>query len=75
MKRILFFGNGITAAFDEDGAQISTLQEPWLGKYLEFLEASGEDVTTFEFTMPNGYTAKPYRTESGWNWQIEELSR
>ena len=71
-KIVMFFGNGATAVFiDEE--QVPELQQPWLIKFVEFLEEQGHDPMAFKYTLPNGSNAKLFRTESGWNWEIISL--
>jgi hypothetical protein len=73
MKTVMFFSNGNTAVLSEDGQQMAWLQEPWLVKFTEFLEAQGEDPTTFRYLLPSGMKASPFRTRKGeWSWTIKE---
>jgi hypothetical protein len=68
----MFFSNGGTAVFiDEE--QVPELQQPWLVKFVDFLEEQGQDPTTFKYRLPNGNNAKVFRTESGWSWEIRSL--
>jgi hypothetical protein len=71
-KIVMFLGNGGTAVFI-DGEQVAELQQPWLVKFVEFLEEQGQDPATFEYRLPNGNNAKVSRTESGWHWEIRRL--
>lgn len=66
---ILFFPNGVTAAFDEHDEQVPALQRPWLSIYLDWLEEHDVDPATVKITMPDGSEVKPFETENGWNWE------
>ena len=70
MKRVVFFANGNTAVFDEQGVQVPELQRAWIKLFAEFLEEHDEDPLEFEFTMPNGMKARLVETAAGYNWKI-----
>jgi hypothetical protein len=70
-KDIHFFANGNTMAFDKNGEQIPKLQQSWFLLYLKFLESEGIDVISPKYTLPNGRSAAPFKTDGGkYNWQI-----
>ena len=69
MKRVIFFPNGGTAVFDENGQQLPNLQRSWLKLFADFLDDHDEDPTEFEFTLPDGTHAKAIETASGYNWK------
>jgi hypothetical protein len=66
---IYFFPNGNTAVFNEEGEQVPALQESWILLYVKHLEAAGIDPTQCEVMMPDGYRARIFRTEEGYNWE------
>lgn len=66
-----FFGNGNTAFCDDRGQQVPELQESWLLLYAKFLEERGVDPLKVVFNLPGGGRARLFRTESGFNWQME----
>jgi hypothetical protein len=68
-KIVMFLGNGGTAVFIDD-EQVAELQQPWLVKFVEFLDEQGQDPTTFKYTLSDGNNAKVFRTEFGWQWEI-----
>jgi hypothetical protein len=70
VKKVVFFPNGQTAVFDEQGQQMPELQRSWLKLFADFLDDHDEDPTEFEFTMPDGRVVKVLETESGWNWTV-----
>lgn len=67
--RIILFANGNTGVF-KDGEQVPELQESWLIKFVEFLEASGIEPDKCEIHMPTGGIARLFKTEDGYNWEI-----
>lgn len=69
-KKIIFFDNGNTAVFDENGRQCADLQTPWLLAFVEFLTRMGEDAENFDIILPNGRKAKIFKIDSGYNWRI-----
>ncbi len=75
-KTVLFFSNGNTAVFIDE-QQVPELQQSWLVKFVEFLEAEGHDPTTFQYTLSNGKSARVFRPcirtddESSWIWEIK----
>lgn len=69
--KVIFFDNGNTAVFDEQGNQVPEMQESWLRLFLDYLEAEHrEDPVELEITMPGGKRAKVFRTPNGLNWEI-----
>lgn len=71
LERVLMFDNGTTAAFVA-GEQCGPAQVPWLACWLEELERRGFDPAELAVTLPNGWTARPFRLEAGgWNWRID----
>lgn len=75
-KTVIFFWNGNTAVFDSSGRQIPELQEPWLIKFVEFLESNGVDPLQCQFELPGGDAAQLIRTSTGgWNWEVKFSSR
>ena len=67
--KVLFFPNGNTAVFDDEGHQIPTLQEPWFLLFVEFLKQHYLDPAIVEFTMPDGSTKATYMPTYN-NWQL-----
>lgn len=68
---IMLFWNGNTAVLDDDG-QHPALQQPWIVKFFEFLEAQGVDPAECRFHLPDGKTfARAFRTGTGWNWDLQ----
>lgn len=72
MKQIYFFANGVTAVCDDAGKQVPEFQESWISLFVSYLESKGADPTQFQFHMPDGRRAEPFRTTDpvGWNWHI-----
>lgn len=66
---VTFFSNGNTMAFEGE-QQVPELQESWIRLYAEMAEARGYDPTNFEFRLPNGRSARVFKTEAGFTWQI-----
>lgn len=66
---ITFFNNGNTIAF-ENGQQVPIAQEPWILTYVRYLVENGIDPTRHNITLPNGERAKIFKTEGGYNWEI-----
>ena len=80
VNRISFFPNGVTAVFDENGEQISELQEPWLLKFFEFVQDSlvtnaalsgyTFDPKDSEIRLPDGKRAAVFDIPNGeLNWR------
>lgn len=67
---VLFFANGNTAVF-QNSAQVPELQQSWLLRFVEFLEANGVDPLKSDFTMPDGRRAYLFKTGRGYNWSME----
>lgn len=70
MKKVIFFSNGNTAVFDEQGEQVPSLQEGWFRLFLDFLKMHGVNPLDAEYTLPNGQKAKPFKTKTGYNWEV-----
>uniref|UniRef100_A0A6M3LFS7 Uncharacterized protein n=1 Tax=viral metagenome TaxID=1070528 RepID=A0A6M3LFS7_9ZZZZ len=68
---IMFFTNGNTATFDDEGKQITDMQTPWIVLYFEYLEGKGIDPAKCRFSLPDGGYAEPFKTDDDtWNWRI-----
>jgi hypothetical protein len=67
---ITFFSNGATMAF-QNGQQVPEAQRGWFLIFVEFLEKQGIDPTQQIFLLPNGAQAKVFRTEAGFNWEMQ----
>ena len=66
---VFFFANGNTAVTDGQ-SQIPELQQPWLLKFVEFLQELGIDVKDIRFHLPTG-VATLFPLEDGrFNWQF-----
>jgi len=71
MKRVIFWPNGNSMVFGDDGEQIGELQEPWVKLSAEYLATNGYNPEEFELCLPDGRKARYFKTESGYNWDIE----
>jgi len=68
--KIMFFPNGVTAAF-RDGQQVAELQEPWFLLYVGMMTACGIDPCDVEFTMPDAARAKVFeKPDGGYGWEF-----
>ena len=70
MFEVMFFNNGNTAFFSEEGEQLAELQKSWFIFYINFLVEKGIDPTKGAYTFPNGKAAKVFKTEDGYNWSF-----
>ena len=68
IKQIAFFGNGTTFVEDENGEQISELQENWVRLYIDFLVSKGIDPEGVELNFAHGVW-KVIKTSDGYNWK------
>lgn len=70
---VIFFNNGNTEVFGNNGEQMPELQQSWFLKYLEFLEQHplNIDVEEVTFETQNGLKFEPFKVEDGWNWKVE----
>ena len=68
---VIFFPNGNTAVFDEDGKQIPQLQKSWILLFAEHLRDQNIDPLKADYTMPDGSSASLFKTSDGsYNWRI-----
>ena len=67
--KAIFFPNGNTRYFDQNGQQVPELQQSWLLLYVEFLKSKNIDPLTIEYELPNG-KARLFKTDDGYNWQF-----
>ncbi|HUX56233.1 MAG TPA: hypothetical protein VMV77_04620 [Bacteroidales bacterium] len=71
MKNIYFFANGNSSVFI-NGEQMPVLQEAWIQLFFKYLVEKGYDPLDFEIKMPNGSSAKAFKTSDGnFNWEIK----
>ena len=68
--RVMFFPNGNTACFDEEGEQIPKLQESWFILYLQFLSSNGINPIDIEYDFPLGDKVSVFEIPNGYNWRI-----
>lgn len=69
--RVMFFGNGNTMVFDEEGLQIPELQQSWFTLFVKFLEEKGINPSELSYVLPTGQEAELFKTSEGnWNWKI-----
>lgn len=68
--KVMFFNNGNTMVFDNQGQQVEECQEPWLRLYADFLASKDIDPTKVSFEMPNGRSVKVIKTDIGYNWVL-----
>jgi len=54
VERVIFFPNGNTMCFDDDGEQVPRLQRSWFMLYVAFLESKGIDPLTVKYELPEG---------------------
>ena len=75
MMQVIFFNNGNTGVFGDNGEQMPELQQPWFLKFLEFLEQHplNLDIEKISFETPSstGNKFKPFKIENGWNWEVD----
>jgi len=83
IAEVMFFPNGNTAVFDQEGEQIPELQSPWLRVAIEAIgdlsyTVAGKrgvdgqiDWDKVKILLPDGRKAKIFETDEGWNWSIE----
>ncbi len=62
---IMFFNNGNTVAFDDDGAQIPDLQDPWIIVFAEHLKSKGVDPTKIRYGMQDCEEATVFQVAEG----------
>lgn len=73
IQDIMFFANGNTAVFDNEGQQMSEFQKSWLLQCLESIQKNGGIIgEVCVIKMPDGQTAIPLRNEDGeiTNWSF-----
>lgn len=72
LTMLMLMPNGLTAAFDESGAQIPVIQgRSWFLLVIEELERSGINPCAVEIRLPHGGLAHPFKTDEGtWNWAV-----
>lgn len=71
VKNIVFFSNGNTCVFDENGEQIPQLQESWFRLFIELLRCDDIDFKNAEIIMPDNRKANILELENDdWNWEI-----
>lgn len=69
---VFIFSNGNVAITDDKGEQIPELQSPWVSMIFDRILESGRDPLSFEYLLPDGRKAVPFRTTSGqWNWEVK----
>ena len=83
IAEVMFFPNGNTAVFDQDGEQIPELQNPWFRVAIEAIAEASHTVAgkqggdgqidwgKVEILLPDGRKAKIFETDESWNWSIE----
>jgi hypothetical protein len=71
IKSIMFFANGNTAVFDNNGQQMPELQNSWMEKFLLDLAIKGYYIWNMEIILPDGKKAIIFNTENGINWDIK----
>ena len=73
IKKIMFFANGNTAAFDENGQQIPSVQYGWFPLFIEHLQNdlgySLDDLCDVDIQLPHGDHAILFKTQNGFNWK------
>lgn len=74
VTKIMFFEDGKTSWFNENGEQMPKLQNSWIELYFKFLKNEGVDPLNVEYILPNGMSAKPFQIDSGYNWKIKQSS-
>ena len=65
MKKIVFYHNGTTGMFNENGEQAGgkDVNVPWLALYFQHLKSLGLNPSDFEFHMPDGNSKATYVPE------------
>ena len=66
---VKFFANGNTLVTG-DKLQHPHLQKAWIALYIEFLASQGHDPEDAVFWMPDNSSARVFRTDSGYNWEV-----
>lgn len=57
--KLMFFDNGNTAVFNEQGEQIPELQQPWIRIFMRWLQSEGVEPGELKnITMPGGKRAE-----------------
>ena len=71
VKNIMFFANGNSTVFDENGEQIGELQKSWFKLFIKHLDENNADYDEAEILMPDGKKAEIIRFVNDWNWSIK----
>ncbi len=72
VKDIVFFANGHTAVIDQNRDHITNLQYSWMLNFLKNIPKEYIlDLTKVNIHLPNGKNAKVFKTETGYNWNIQ----
>ena len=71
IKEILFFQNGNTCVFDENGKQIPKLQTSWLLLYIDFLKNKGIKPEGLKVVLPSAKAATIFKIKDGYNWKFD----
>jgi len=70
ITNVMFFPNGNTAAFDEEGKQVPVLQQSWLELFLKLMVFEGYDPADTIFMLPTGVEGKMVKSKAGeWYWE------
>ena len=68
--KIIFFTNGNTGVFNDQGLQIPKLQQSWLRLFIQYLESQDIIPTEAEYIMPNGKNIKIHKNITEYSWEI-----